>query len=75
MTIRHSSLFQLDPEKFGADNIADAARVLRLCAKGARLEQQGRSTRAIEAQLDRIREDSLDRAAEREAERQTKHRK
>ena len=72
MSIRHSALFEVDPNKFGADNIADAARVLRLCAKGARLEAAGRSTRAVERQLDRIREDSLTRAAEREADRQTK---
>ena len=69
MSIRHSALFEVDPAKFGADNIADSLRVIRLCAKGARLEQQGRSTRAIERQLDRIREESEARAAEREAKR------
>ena len=75
MSIRHARVFELDPNKFGADNIADSLKVIRLCAKGARLEAAGRSTRAIETQLDRIATESAERQAEREADRQAKRRK
>ncbi|WP_431679288.1 hypothetical protein [Kitasatospora sp. KL5] len=69
------SFFELDHEKFGADNVADAARLFRLCAKANRLEQRGKSTARIEAQMDRIQEDSRVRAEARQVERDAKRRK
>jgi D-serine deaminase-like pyridoxal phosphate-dependent protein len=69
--VRLSDLFELDPEKFGADNPRDAVRMARLCAKGARLEAAGKSTRAVEAELDRIQQESRERTAARNAQRRT----
>ncbi|MFB7669553.1 hypothetical protein ACFC1R_37565 [Kitasatospora sp. NPDC056138] len=66
--------FELDPEKFGADNPRDAARLFRLCAKATRLEQAGRSTTAVEQEMERIQEDSRLRAEARQAERDAQRR-
>lgn len=67
--------FELDHEKFGADNVADAARLFRLCVKANRLEQSGKPTNRVEAQMDRIQEDSRTRAEARRAERDAGRRK
>ncbi|GHH71372.1 hypothetical protein GCM10018781_32570 [Kitasatospora indigofera] len=51
----------LDPREMGADNIGDAARLFMLCARAARAESRGKSTKRLEARMDRIQKDARER--------------
>ncbi|MET9612951.1 hypothetical protein [Kitasatospora indigofera] len=51
----------LDPREMGADNIGDAARVFLLCARAARAEARGKSTKRLEARMDRIQNKAIER--------------
>ncbi len=48
----------LNPREAGADNVADAARVFILCARAARAEARGKSTKRLEARMDRIQKEA-----------------
>ncbi|GGV01938.1 hypothetical protein GCM10010495_11450 [Kitasatospora herbaricolor] len=51
----------LDPREMGADNLGDAARVFLLCARAARAESRGKSTKRLEARMDRIQKQAQER--------------
>lgn len=51
----------LDPREMGADNLGDAARVFILCARAARAEARGKSTKRLEARMDRIQKEARER--------------
>ena len=51
----------LNPRETGADNVTDAARVFLLCARAARAEARGKSTKRIEKRMDRIQQQAIER--------------
>ncbi|MFJ5922547.1 hypothetical protein ACIQF6_08030 [Kitasatospora sp. NPDC092948] len=51
----------LDPDKFGADNLTDSARLLLLGGCIARKEARGKSTARLEARADEIQAEARER--------------